>query len=147
MAKIQNTQGDLANRTVDWNMDSMMLESVTNVNGQIVTQPVANDLGVMNFYNKGFNIDIINKADLTLGKFSTTITKDGVRTKTINYDGKEFNNSLDGVVNAAISDANGIDALEYLSGPGGKKLVLTAPANANEIQVKIDNETQQPIAV
>ncbi len=147
MADIQNTQGDLANRTVDWNMDSMMLESVTNVNGQIVTQPVANDLGVMNFYNKEFNMDIINKADLSLGKFSTTVTKDGVRTKTINYDGKEFNNSLDGIVNAAISDANGIDALEYLSGPGGKKLVLTAPANANEIQVKIDNETQQPIAV
>lgn len=146
MADIQNTQGDLANRTVDWNMDSMMLESVTNVNGQIVTQPVANDLGVMNFYNKEFNMDIINKADLSLGKFSTTITKDGVRTKTINYDGKEFNNSLDGIVNAAISDANGIDALEYLSGPGGKKLVLTTP-NANEIQVKIDNETQQPIAV
>jgi len=67
-------------------------------------------------------MDIINKADLSLGKFSTTITKDGVRTKTINYDGKEFNNSLDGIVNAAISDANGIDALEYLSGPGGKKL-------------------------
>ena len=146
MSNIQNTQGDLANRTVDWNMDSMMLESVTNVNGQIVTQPVANDLGVMNFYNKEFNSDIINKADLTLGKFSTTITKDGVRTKTINYDGKEFNNSLDGVVNAAISDANGIDALEYLSGPGGKKLVLGTPA-ANEIQVKIDNVTQQPIAV
>ncbi len=147
MADIQNTQGDLANRTVDWNMDSMMLESVTNVNGQIVTQPVANDLGVMNFYNKEFNMDIINKADLSLGKFSTTVTKDGVRTKTINYDGKEFNNSLDGIVNAAISDANGIDALEYLSGPGGKKLVLGTPANANEIQVKIDNETQQPIAV
>ncbi len=147
MADIQNTLGDLANKTVDWNMDSMMLESVTNVNGQIVTQPVANDLGVMNFYNKEFNMDIINKADLSLGKFSTTVTKDGVRTKTINYDGKEFNNSLDGIVNAAISDANGIDALEYLSGPGGKKLVLGTPANANEIQVKIDNETQQPIAV
>ena len=146
MADIQTTLGDLANKTVDWNMDSMMLESVTNVNGQIVTQPVANDLGVMNFYNKEFNMDIINKADLSLGKFSTTVTKDGVRTKTINYDGKEFNNSLDGIVNAAISDANGIDALEYLSGPGGKKLVLGTPA-ANEIQVKIDNKTKQPIAV
>jgi len=91
-------------------------------------------------------MDIINKADLSLGKFSTTVTKDGVRTKTINYDGKEFNNSLDGIVNSAISDANGIDALEYLSGPGGKKLVLGTPA-ANEIQVKIDNKTKQPIAV
>jgi hypothetical protein len=146
MADIQTTLGDLANKTVDWNMDSMMLESVTNVNGQIVTQPVANDLGVMNFYNKEFNMDIINKANLSLGKFSTTVTKDGVRTKTINYDGKEFNNSLDGIVNSAISDANGIDALEYLSGPGGKKLVLGTPA-ANEIQVKIDNKTKQPIAV
>ena len=147
MADIQGEIGNVANRTVEWNSETMMLESVTNVNGQIVTQPVANDLGVMNFYNKEFNMDVINKADLSLGKFSTTITKDGVRTKTINYDGKEFKNSLDGIVNAEISDANGINALEYLSGPGGKTLVLGTPANANEIQVQIDNKTKQPIAV
>jgi len=146
MADIQTTQGNLANRTVDWNMNSMMLESVTNVNGQIIKQPVANDLGVMNFYNKEFNMDIINKANLSLGKFSTTFTKDGVTTRTINYEGKEFNNSLDGIVNAAISDANGIDALEYLSGPGGKTLVWDTPKNDNEIQLLIDNDTKKPIA-
>ena len=146
LGNLQQIQGDLANRSIDWNPETMILESKTIVDGNLNTQPVTNDLAIMNFYNKKFDMGIVDKADSILGKFSTTTTKDGVTTRTINYKGKDFNESLDGIVNAAISDPNGIQALEYLSGPGGKTLVWDTPKNDDEIQVLIDNATKKPIA-
>ena len=99
----------------------MILESKTIVDGKLTTQPVTNDLAIMNFYNKKFDDKAITNANNVFAKkVFETVDAEGNVTYSANYKSKEFEGALNDYVNSKISDANGIQALEYLTGPGEK---------------------------
>jgi len=146
LGSLQDTLGNLANKSIGWNPETMILESKTIVDGKLTTQPVTNDLAIMNFYNKKFDTKAITNANNAFAKkVFETVDAEGNVTYSANYKSKEFEGALNDYVNSKISDANGIQALEYLTGPGGKRLVYDTPKSDDELQLLID-EKGRPIA-
>ena len=146
LGSLQDTLGNLANKSIGWNPETMILESKTIVDGKLTTQPVTNDLAIMNFYNKKFDTKAITNANNAFAKkVFETVDAEGNVTYSANYKSKEFEGALNDYVNSKISDANGIQALEYLTGPGGKRLVYDTPKGDDELQLLID-EKGRPIA-
>jgi len=146
LGRLQDTLGNVANKSIGWNPETMILESKTIVDGKLTTQPVTNDLAIMNFYNQKFDDKAITNANNVFAKkVFETVDAEGNVTYSANYKSKEFQDALNDYVNSKISDANGIQALEYLTGPGGKRLVYDTPKGDDELQLLID-EKGRPIA-
>ena len=134
------------NKSVNWNPETQMLESTYVVNGQTITTPVTNDLAMMSYENKKFDQKAITNADNSFAKkVFETVDAEGNVTYSANYNSPEFKDSLQNYVSGLTSDANGIQALEYL-GARNYELTLEAPTNANQIQVRIDKSSGLPIA-
>lgn len=134
------------NKSVNWNPETQMLESTYVVNGQTITTPVTNDLAMMSYENKKFNEKSITNADNSFAKkVFETVDVEGNVTYSANYDSPQFKGALQDYVSGLTSDANGIQALEYL-GARGYELTLETPTNANQIQVRIDKSSGLPIA-
>lgn len=134
------------NKSVNWNPETQMLESTYVVNGQTITTPVTNDLAMMSYENKKFDQKAITNADNSFAKkVFETVDVEGNVTYSANYKSKEFQDALQNYVSGLTSDANGIQALEYL-GARNYELTLEAPTNANQIQVRIDKSSGLPIA-
>lgn len=133
------------NKSVNWNPETQMLESTYVVNGQTITTPVTNDLAMMSYENKKFDQKAITNADNSFAKkVFETVDAEGNVTYSANYKSKEFQDALQNYVSGLTSDANGIQALEYL-GARGYELTLEAPTG-NQIQVRIDKSSGLPIA-
>ena len=134
------------NKSVNWNPETQMLESTYVVNGQTITTPVTNDLAMMSYENKKFNQKAITNADNSFAKkVFETVDVEGNVTYSANYKSKEFQDALQNYVSGLTSDANGIQALEYL-GARNYELTLEAPTKDNQIQVRIDKSSGLPIA-
>jgi len=134
------------NKSVNWNPETQMLESTYVVNGQTITTPVTNDLAMMSYENKKFDQKAITNADNSFAKkVFETVDVEGNVTYSANYKSKEFQDALQNYVSGLTSDANGIQALEYL-GARNYELTLEAPTKDNQIQVRIDKSSGLPIA-
>ena len=133
------------NKSVNWNPETQMLESTYVVNGQTITTPVTNDLAMMSYENKKFDQKAITNADNSFAKkVFETVDAEGNVTYSANYNSPEFKDALQNYVSGLTSDANGIQALEYL-GARGYELTLEPPTG-NQIQVRIDKSSGLPIA-
>lgn len=134
------------NKSVNWNPETQMLESTYVVNGQTITTPVTNDLAMMSYENKKFNQKAITNADNSFAKkVFETVDVEGNVTYSANYNSPQFKDALQNYVSGLTSDANGIQALEYL-GARNYELTLEAPTKDNQIQVRIDKSSGLPIA-
>ena len=134
------------NKSVNWNPETQMLESTYVVNGQTITTPVTNDLAMMSYENKKFNEKAITNADNSFAKkVFETVDAEGNVTYSANYNSPQFKDALQDYVSGLTSDANGIQALEYL-GARGYELTLETPTKDNQIQVRIDKSSGLPIA-
>jgi len=134
------------NKSVNWNAETQMLESTYVVNGQTITTPVTNDLAMMSYENKKFDQKNITNADNSFAKKTfETVDSEGNVSYSANYNSPKFKDALQNYVSGLTSDANGIQALEYL-GARNYELTLEAPTNANQIQVRIDKSSGLPIA-
>ena len=134
------------NKSVNWNPETQMLESTYVVNGQTITTPVTNDLAMMSYENKKFDQKAITNADNSFAKkVFETVDAEGNVTYSANYNSPQFKDALQNYVSGLTSDANGIQALEYL-GARNYELTLEAPTKDNQIQVRIDKSSGLPIA-
>ena len=134
------------NKSVNWNPETQMLESTYVVNGKTITTPVTNDLAMMSYENKKFNQKAITNADNSFAKkVFETVDAEGNVTYSANYNSPQFKDALQNYVSGLTSDANGIQALEYL-GARNYELTLEAPTKDNQIQVRIDKSSGLPIA-
>jgi len=137
------------NKSVRWNPETQILESVYIGNGNEAVSPVSNDLSLMNYYNTAFDNDLIVKGKQRFGQMvSSTEGIEGDLTYSKGYrKNKAFQNSLTDYARASVAaDKTGIDAAEYLAAEKGYKLVSGAPQNENEIQV-INNKNGIPEVV
>ena len=134
------------NKSVRWNPETQILESVYIGNGNEAVSPVSNDLSLMNYYNTAFDNDLIVKGKQRFGQMvSSTEGIEGDLTYSKGYrKNKAFQNSLTDYARASVAaDKTGIDAAEYLAAEKGYKLVSGVPQNENEIQV-INNKNGIP---
>jgi len=137
------------NKSVRWNPETQILESVYIGNGNEAVSPVSNDLGLMNYYNTAFDNDLIVKGKQRFGQMvSSTEGIEGDLTYSKGYrKNKAFQNSLTDYARASVAaDKTGIDAAEYLAAEKGYKLVSGSPQSENEIQV-VNNKNGIPEVV